>query len=668
MRSIKKLFIIYTVLGIFLLQQPSYAAFNFKFPKFFKSKKEKKIEETKQEETTTQEEIPPYDKDIIPQEQSNAESTENTTTQENSGLTDAVYISQLEIFGNNIIETSFIKDQLSSKEGYIYDRKNISADLNKLYKTGYFTQNIRAVPLRADDGGIRLRIIVEENPPIKGFTIEGNNVVATKDIMAILSQYEGQPQNILSINSAIEQIQEMYSMKGYILSRVVSVQDDPDGVVNIVIDEGVINDVIVEGNYKTRDFIVKRNILLEPGTVYNENIMRDDILRLMGTQAFKDVKRDIEMDPSTGKYNVTISLDEQRTGKISLGVGVDSMSGFFGSVGFSENNFRGLGQKLSINFMAGTGILMNDSSIINRPNLQAELGFIEPHFKSENQSLGFRAFVRNFGSYQVPLAIEKRYGADITLTRKFKAFKNLSGSISFGGESVDLDEGDEWKARNVFASRGIDYSQRAQQLDGGVYAKITPALIYDTRDTVVNTRRGVLARISLEESIGFGADSFGKLYGMLKKFVPVGKKSTFVLAARAGGKIHGDMPEFAAYALGGPYTIRGFNISEVGTGNGFMMGTAEFRTPIPFMDRLTTNTFLNNIRLAAFMDAGTLFGDTLTNKLYDRPGYAITAGVGLRVFIPGLGPINLDYAIPFTNTGGKDRSNGFFTFGMGEMY
>ena len=204
--------------------------------------------------------------------------------------------------------------------------------------------------------------------------------MATRDIMDILSQYEGQPQNILNINSAIEQIQEMYSIKGYILARVTSVQDDPDGIVNILVDEGVINDVIVEGNYKTRDFIVKRNILLQPGTVYNENIMRDDILRLMGTQAFKDVKRDIEMDPSTGRYNVTVSLDEQRTGKISLGVGVDSTSGFFGSVGFSENNFRGLGQKLSINFMAGTGILMNDRSIIKRPNLQAGLCFIEPHF------------------------------------------------------------------------------------------------------------------------------------------------------------------------------------------------------------------------------------------------------------------------------------------------
>lgn len=661
MRSIKKLVVLYAVLGILFVQQPTYAAFNFKFPKFFKFKKEKKIDKQNQDNTEQAEE------EILPaQEQTETQETQEATT--DTSDVEAVYIKQVEVYGNNLIETSYIKEQMTSKEGYIYDRKNISQDLNKIYKTGYFTQNIRAVPLRSEDGGIRLRIVVEENPAIKGFTIEGNNAVATNEIMNILSQYEGQPQNILSINVAIEQIQEMYSLKGYILARVTSVQDDPDGIVNIKIDEGVIEDIIVEGNYKTRDFIVKRNILLQPGTVYNENIMRDDILRLMGTQAFKDVKRDIEMNPNTGKYNVVISLDEQRTGKISLGVGVDSISGFFGSVGFSENNFRGLGQKLSLNFMAGTGILMNDSSIINRPNLQAELSFIEPHFKSENQSLGFRAFVRNFGSYQVPLSIEKRYGADVTLTRRFKAFKNLTGSISFGGESVDMEEGDEWKARQVFASRGIDYSRRAEQLDGGVYAKITPALTYDTRDTIVNTRRGVLARLSLEESIGFGTDSFGKLHGVLKKFIPVGRKSTLVIAARGGGKLHGDMPEFAAYALGGPYSVRGFNISEVGTGTGFMMGTAEFRTPIPFMDRLTTNTFLNNVRVAVFMDAGKLFGQTLTNELYDRPGYAITAGVGLRVFIPGLGPINLDYGLPFTNTGGKDRSNGFFTFGMGEMY
>ena len=71
--------------------------------------------------------------------------------------------------------------------------------------------------------------------------------------------------------------------------------------------------------------------------------------------------------------------------------------------------------------------------------------------------------------------------------------------------------------------------------------------------------------------------------------------------------------------------MRGFNISEVGTGDAYMMGSLEYRTPIPFIDRLTTNQFLNNIRIATFVDAGRLFGGTLTNDLYNRPEYAITA-------------------------------------------
>lgn len=625
--------------------------FNFKF---FNRKNKAKKEDVFLQEENVEEEI-------------TKEEDESQYTYINDDK-DLVYIKEVEIYGNNLLDVDYIKEQIKSKEGYQYVRSDVSNDLKALYATGYFTQNIRALPIKIDDNNVRLRIVLEENPPVAGFGVVGNDSISTGSIMGILNQYIGKPQNILSINQAINEIQELYSSRGYILARVSKVSDDPDGYINILIDEGVIGDIIVEGNNKTRDFIVKRNIFLKPGSVYNENTMRSDILRLMGTQAFKDVQRELKQDEKTGLYDVYIALEEQRTGKISLGVGIDSASGFFGSVGFGENNFRGLGQKLNLNLLAGTGILMNDSSVVSKANFQGELSFLEPMFKRENQSLALRGFARYYGSYQVPLAIEKRFGAEATIARKFITYKNLSGSIGFGAEYVDLSEGDEAKIKSKYLARGISWDKRKEELDGGFYVKITPALTYDTRDSAVNARRGVLARITLEENIGIGADTFGKLHGMIRKFSPVGKKSSIVLTARAGGKLHGDMPEFASFALGGPYTIRGFNISEVGVGDGYMMGSAEYRVPIPFIDRLTSNSFLNNLRLAAFVDAGTLFGDSIGSKVYDKPGYAITAGVGLRVFIPGLGPINLDYGIPLTNTCGMDRKSGFFTFGMGEMY
>ena len=582
--------------------------------------------------------------------------------------TNIVYIQEVEIFGNNLLDVNYIREQIKSKEGYQYLRGDVSSDLRALYNTGYFTQNLRALPIKIDDNNVKLRIIVEENPPVVGFGIVGNNSISNSEIIGILNRYKGKPQNILGINDAITEIQELYSSRGYILARVVKVADDPDGYVNLLIDEGIIGDIIVEGNNKTKDFIVKRNIFLQPGCVYNENTMRSDILRLMGTQTFKDVQRELKQDETTGLYDVHIALEEQRTGKVSLGVGIDSASGFFGSVGFSENNFRGLGQKLNINLLAGTGILMNDSSVVQKANLQGEISFLEPMFKSENQSLALRGFGRYYGSYQVPLAIEKRFGAEATIARRFKTYKNLSGSIGFGVESVSLSDGDAAAVKRRYAKHNIAWSNRQKELDDGFYVKLTPALTYDTRDNFVNARKGVLARLVFEENIAISGNTFGKLHGMLRRFAPVGKKSSIVLTAKAGGKIHGDMPDFAGFSLGGPYSIRGFNISEVGVGDGYMMGSAELRVPIPFIDRLTSNSFLNNLRLAAFVDAGTLFNKTIGTEIYDKPGYAIAAGVGLRIFIPGLGPINLDYGIPLTNTYGIDRGSGFFTFGMGEMY
>lgn len=581
---------------------------------------------------------------------------------------DLVYIKEVEILGNNLLDVNYIKEQIKSKEGYQYVRSDVSNDLRTLYNTGFFTQNLRAVPIKIDDNNVRLRIILEENPPVSGFGIVGNNSISNNEIMRILDNYKNQPQNILNINNAINEIQELYASKGYILARVEKVTDDPDGYIYFQIDEGIIGDIIIDGNNKTKDYIVKRNIFLQPGCVYNENTMRSDILRLMGTQAFKDVQRELKKDEQTGLYDVYVALEEQRTGKISLGVGIDSVSGFFGSVGFGENNFRGLGQKLNLNLLAGTGILMNDSSVVSKANLQGEISFLEPMFKRENQSLAVRGFGRYYGSYQVPMAIEKRFGAEATISRKFTTYKNLSGSIGFGVESVTLDEGDETKMRAKYLATNTPWSKRDDELDGGFFIKITPALTYDTRDSAINARRGLLARVVFEENLGISGSTFGKLHGMIRKFTPVGKKSSIVLTARAGGNIHGNMPDFAGFSLGGPYNIRGFNISEVGVGDGFMMASAEYRVPIPFIDRLTSNSFLNNLRLAAFVDAGTLFNETTGTKVYDKPGYAISAGIGLRVFIPGLGPINLDYGIPLTNTAGVNRSSGFFTFGMGEMY
>ena len=203
---------------------------------------------------------------------------------------------------------------------------------------------------------------------------------------------------------------------------------------------------------------------------------------------------------------------------------------------------------------------------------------------------------------------------------------------------------------------------------------LSPALIYDTRDGAGGvTRKGTVASLRFTEDFGLidFDKTHGKLSGMIKQYVPIGKKSSLSFTARGGGKIHGDnMPDVMAYRLGGPYTIRGFKMSGVGTGDAFVMGSAEFATPIPFLDRTKLSrkvNFLNNIRFTVWADAGKIFNPTIADTLYDRPGYAVSMGIGLKLYIPGMGPVSVDYGFPLTNSGDNGPKHGYFTFGVGDL-
>ena len=578
-------------------------------------------------------------------------------------------LKNVEIMGNNVIDTSLIMQNISMKSGDTYSKESVQNDLKNIYNMGYFTEKMKAVPVNNPDGSVTLKIILQENAPITDFTIEGNTVISTDEILGYLMPMKGKPQNIGELNEAIAKIQDCYSSRGFILSRIESVSDDPDGTVNISIKEGTINKIMIAGNEKTKDYVIERNVLTEPGTVYNENILKGDLVRLYATQAFKDVTREIEPTEDPDVYDITINVEEQRTATVSVGGGVDSVTGLFGSMGIADNNFLGRGERISLNGIAGTGVILNDSSIKKRMNIQAELSYFKPYFFNADTSLMSKIYYRDFGSYQVPLAIERRIGVDSTIAHRMKFNPNVTSTFSLGVENIDVSEGDKSKITHMYSKYNIPIRERAKQLEGGLFLSLSPALLYDTRDSATVTRKGTMASLRFDEEFGLnGFDkTHGKLTGMVKQYIPIAKKSSLSFTAKGGGKIHGDhMPEVMAYRLGGPYTIRGFKMSGVGTGDAFVMGSAEFATPIPFLDRTRVN-FLNNLRFTVWADAGKIFNTYLTDKIYDRPGYAVAAGVGLKLYIPGMGPLSIDYGIPITNPGHSGNKHGYFTFGVGDI-
>jgi len=593
-----------------------------------------------------------------------------TPLEEEFSTNDTAYINDIEILGANIVKPDFILSKMLLKKGDLYDKDVMQQDLKTIYRLGYFTERMKAVPVKNSNGTISLKIILEENVPVTDFTIEGNTVISSEELMQYLLPLKGKPQNISAINAAMEKINACYYSKGYILSKIDSVYDDPDGTLNLSITEGKINKILIKGNEKTKEYVIERNIMTEPGTVYNENIVKQDLVRLYSTQAFKDVDRTIEVsEEDPDKFDITIELKEQRTASVSVGGGLDSATGAFGSVGISDNNFRGKNQRVSLTGLIGSGILMSDASIKSHMNYQAELSFFEPHFLNSDNSLMSKIYYRDLGSYQIPLAIERRIGIESTVAHRLKFNPRMSTTFTTGVEHIHLSEGDSYGISKLYRQHGLNIAEREKQLDGGLFLRLAPGIAYDSRDTLINPRHGALVSARYEEALGL--DGFGKtngrLLGMAKRFIPVGKKSSLTFTGRGGLKVHGDnMPEIMAFRLGGPYTVRGYKVNGVGTGTSFIMGSAELATPIPFVDRLKVN-FLHNLRMTFWVDAGKVFNPTISSTLYDRPIHAITAGVGLKITIPGVGPLSIDYGIPLTNCGPNGNENGYFTFGVGDM-
>ena len=596
-----------------------------------------------------------------------AETTESEDLREFEGKT----ISGITVKGLSHLNEDNVLYEISSVNGSIFNAEKLQQDLQKIYSTGYFTDVMHVEPIANSDDTVSLEFYVQENPVVKDVEITGNTIFTENELQMFTKSMVGLPQNIYSINSSIEKIQKQYEDEGYILARVTSVDDSPDGILKLGISEGKIDKIIFEGNIRTKDFIIERNIMTKPGTIYNEEMLKKDLSKIYATQIFEEANRKIEPSPDyEGEYIVTIVVKEASSNSISIGGGVDSGLGVFGALRVMDKNFLGRGQQLSLSGMIGSGIIFNDASMKEHMNYQVELNFVEPYFLNADNSLASKVYLRELGSYQIPLAIERRFGASTVLKHKVKNNDNITTNLGLGFENIHLREGDYNRIAQQYALSGINFANREKQLRGGDFINITPGIQYTNVDKEFMPRDGITASASFMESLAVDdmRNTSGRFVGKITKYIPVFEKSTLMFTTKGGIKVHGDrMPEVMAFTLGGPYSIRGFRMSGVGSGNSYLMGSVELQTPLPFMDKFKYEV-LKNLRFAFFVDAGKIWDPTITSRLYDRPCSAITAGVGLRVNIPGLGPISVDYGLPLTNTGHYSKQHGYVTFGSGSFY
>lgn len=604
-------------------------------------------------------------------------------------------IDEINIEGNRLVGTEEIQNVLKTKRGDTFVREQVFDDLKAINEMGYFDEKSLQVLPELKNGGVLLKIRVQENAPVTQISIQGNEVLKTEDISKIFADQLGKPQNLTQLSSSIDKVEQLYHDKGFVLARVTDVKDFPDGSVSLTINEGQIDKVEISGNKKTKDYIIRNVLKVKPGTIYNEQQLANDLKKLYANGYFQDIRRSLApSEANPDKFALKIEVDEKRTGSVGLGGGVDSVAGPFGSMSFSDANFMGRGQVVSFNSQVGSGVFGNFNNTVNnggtsfmptQRTYQIEASFIEPNLKGTNSSLALTGFGRNFASMMIDQSTQRTIGANATLSKPFG--KNLTANLGLMGENTGLRDLSNLLGAdsviNSMADRALALGNattqagaqalagqvRSDQLRGGTFFTVNPSLVYDTRDSYVDPTKGTQARVSAGPSVGLNGASFAKLGGSVSKYVPLGKGFTLATNLQGGAAV-GGLPQFAQYRLGGFNGVRGYRqFSDLGTGTAMLMATAEVRHALPFLGDNSVGKMINkHVQAAAFMDFGQVTGNGLSNSLLSRSNMGASVGMGLRVKVPMVGLVRLDYGLPLISS---VLNRGFmprFTVGFGEKF
>src|ERR1700730_8845570 len=243
---------------------------------------------------------------------------------------------------------------------------------------------------------IDIRIPVEEGQRYKlgGVTFTGNtHVPNVKALRAQFPTKDGEWFNATAIGKGLDNLRKAYGSLGYINFTAVPTPRIDDAkhevFLDIDIDEGkpfTVSRIEFQGNTITRDRVIRRELLLEEGAVYNSNLWEQSLLRLNQLDYFDPLKVDTDseehIDAENGTVSLLLKVHEKGKNSIGLNGGVSGLSGTFLGLNYSTNNFLGLGETLSVQGNIGN---------LSRNILFA---FTEPYLRNKSTSLGFQVFSR----------------------------------------------------------------------------------------------------------------------------------------------------------------------------------------------------------------------------------------------------------------------------------
>jgi outer membrane protein insertion porin family len=513
-----------------------------------------------------------------------------------------------------------------------YDSSKLDEDKERIrdaYQSkGYFTAKVLDQTTEiVDTGGHGFRIpLLRENslgkavnitlPVEEGrlyrlnkITFVGVKLFRTPETLMrpLFSMGEGDAFSTTKLRKGLENLRKLYGEFGYIdfvpepNFDIIPNTDKID--LTLTADEGkqfFVRRIDFSGNATTRDKVIRREILLDEGDIFNNRLWELSILRLNQLGYFEQLKAeesaDIKRNTQTSTVDITLKVKERGKNTIGLNGGVSGIAGSFVGLNYATNNFLGLGETLSINSQLGTRMR------------SVSTGFTEPYFLDRPLQIGVEAHLTRFdynqgreasilaGENLIPLFnalgsqnllnyIQTGHGFSVSMSYPLRRSFSRVG-ITYGYDISDV------KTETTAATSYFDYINFSgivgpNALQGIRTSRIVPSFTYNTVNHPITPTGGKSLFISTTFAGSFLGGNVNTIQPVIegKYFKPAPWHKQHILAFHLlGSMITGyggkEIPPFSRTYIGGEQDIRGFQIWGI--------------SPIAFIPSEATINVLNN--------------------------------------------------------------------------
>jgi outer membrane protein insertion porin family len=599
-------------------------------------------------------------------------------------------VSQIHFEGNEHFSERVLRKQMKTrgktlisffdKSGRL-DEAQLQQDLDSIrewYQNhGYIDVGIKDVHrARKENGPLIITIVIVEGPQyhVNKLTISGEKVAQEQNIRALLKMKEGSVYSPKDLHDDAKAVADAYGSGGYV-DLVISPEGTPAGPAKIDVhykieegDRSFVERINIVGNTRTKDKVIRREVLVAPGDVFNTVRVDTTKKRLENLGYFSKVETYPEDTDISGRKDLTILVQEKRTGSLSFGAGFSTIDNLVGFIELTQGNFdllnwpsfTGAGQKFRLRIQYGT------------QRKDFSLTLTEPYFLDRRLSLGGTAFFTE-ADYLSSVYNQRNYGFSVEVRKPLNSF--MYATLGYTLQDVDI--------YNVSSSASAAIQS---QKGSRIQSEILTSIVFDRRDNPLLTRTGQRVSLSPYVAGGFlGGDTqiYGwdleasqyfhfkwdtiLLFNVEMATVDVWDRSETISIRTNPGKKPATfqeepaVPIFDRLFLGGSNNLRGFDYRDVGPHDNFgepLGGQSMYRATIEF-----TFPIVQKTRGAIFYDAGFVHGDAWAFGFNDT---ASDIGVGVRLDLP-IGPLRIDYGIPLQKDGAT-TNGGKFNFSVGYQF